>query len=205
MPSSVHGYDWAMLFDALVVLEDKISPWEIQRKPVNRREAQKIANTALTRVFLVVNQYHIIRLNCKHFAEYCVDKTAVSTQAQELFKNATGSTFGSGYWISFGAIPSNLVGRMVSVPAMFARQSRATGAVLAPNTPAEHISGATETMDPQSSSDDLEIVDCCVCLDNICSVRFLPCNHIAMCEECRPRVRRCPLCRSEIADTERVL
>ena len=45
--------------------------------------------------------------------------------------------------------------------------------------------------------------ECCVCMDRPVQVRFVPCNHRALCRPCTDRLdsfddRRCPLCRATV-------
>ena len=41
--------------------------------------------------------------------------------------------------------------------------------------------------------------ECCVCLGNEVGVIFAPCGHYAVCEDCGPRMDKCPLCRQVVA------
>jgi hypothetical protein len=49
---------------------------------------------------------------------------------------------------------------------------------------------------------------CCVCLDQIVQIRFLPCDHKICCNECSLRLapfNRCPICRGEIKKREALI
>ena len=37
--------------------------------------------------------------------------------------------------------------------------------------------------------------DLCFMCDNNVDVRFFPCGHAAMCSECVPKAKRCPICK----------
>uniref|UniRef100_K1R0S8 Putative inhibitor of apoptosis n=1 Tax=Magallana gigas TaxID=29159 RepID=K1R0S8_MAGGI len=36
---------------------------------------------------------------------------------------------------------------------------------------------------------------CKICMDEKVSIAFLPCGHLACCEDCAPAMRKCPICR----------
>lgn len=41
--------------------------------------------------------------------------------------------------------------------------------------------------------------ECCVCLENSCSVLLLPCNHLVLCENCMNYIQDiCPVCQTSI-------
>ncbi|XP_042813480.1 baculoviral IAP repeat-containing protein 3 isoform X2 [Panthera tigris] len=44
---------------------------------------------------------------------------------------------------------------------------------------------------------------CKVCLDREVSVVFIPCGHLAVCQDCAPPLRKCPICRGPIKGTVR--
>lgn len=46
-----------------------------------------------------------------------------------------------------------------------------------------------------------ETKTCKICLDSDVSVLFLPCRHLACCEDCAEAVRFCPVCRVQIVAT----
>jgi hypothetical protein len=46
-----------------------------------------------------------------------------------------------------------------------------------------------------------EAEECCICLDNAVSSKFLPCNHVITCNACSSQLKKCPICRSDIIDT----
>lgn len=39
---------------------------------------------------------------------------------------------------------------------------------------------------------------CVVCMENLCSILFIPCNHIVTCQFCASKLQNCPLCKSKI-------
>ncbi|XP_054711051.1 E3 ubiquitin-protein ligase MYLIP-like [Uloborus diversus] len=45
---------------------------------------------------------------------------------------------------------------------------------------------------------------CRVCMDSDVGTVFFPCRHVACCSTCAPLCQSCPLCRSEISDTQHV-
>lgn len=36
---------------------------------------------------------------------------------------------------------------------------------------------------------------CKICMEEKVSIAFLPCGHLACCEDCAPAMRKCPVCR----------
>ena len=46
--------------------------------------------------------------------------------------------------------------------------------------------------------------ECVVCRDARRNFIFLPCGHLAACEECAAEQDRCPLCRVEATSKQRV-
>jgi hypothetical protein len=50
-----------------------------------------------------------------------------------------------------------------------------------------------------TESDDRKI--CVVCLDKPKCMLFLPCKHLAVCQDCAGRVRDCPVCRTRVQNT----
>ena len=47
---------------------------------------------------------------------------------------------------------------------------------------------------------------CVVCLGNKPSVLFLPCSHLACCNECNSKIEeKCPVCRSDITECKQVI
>ena len=45
---------------------------------------------------------------------------------------------------------------------------------------------------------------CKICMDRELSITFLPCAHLASCEECSKSLFECPICRMPINDTVKV-
>jgi hypothetical protein len=47
---------------------------------------------------------------------------------------------------------------------------------------------------------------CCVCLENISQIKFLPCEHKICCKDCSTELilpyNRCPICRHKIYNRE---
>eukprot|EP00457_Paulinella_chromatophora_P008710 gb/GEZN01008752.1/.p1 GENE.gb/GEZN01008752.1/~~gb/GEZN01008752.1/.p1 ORF type:complete len:400 (-),score=38.80 gb/GEZN01008752.1/:141-1340(-) len=41
---------------------------------------------------------------------------------------------------------------------------------------------------------------CVICLQELCSIVFLPCKHMKVCEGCSPQLTHCPICRAFITD-----
>lgn len=56
----------------------------------------------------------------------------------------------------------------------------------------------------QDSSDDRLIPKCCICLENNCSVIFLPCHHMCCCYQCSRELHSCPICRQNISSCQPV-
>ncbi|XP_006013512.1 baculoviral IAP repeat-containing protein 2 [Latimeria chalumnae] len=44
---------------------------------------------------------------------------------------------------------------------------------------------------------------CKVCMDKDVSIVFIPCGHLAVCQDCAPSLRKCPICRGVIKGTVR--
>ncbi|XP_054448227.1 baculoviral IAP repeat-containing protein 3 [Pteronotus mesoamericanus] len=44
---------------------------------------------------------------------------------------------------------------------------------------------------------------CKVCMDKEVSIVFIPCGHLAVCKDCAPSLRKCPICRGTIKGTVR--
>lgn len=50
--------------------------------------------------------------------------------------------------------------------------------------------------------DDLqEMFTCKICLDEKVSITFIPCGHLVSCNDCSPKLKKCPLCRTFIKST----
>ncbi|XP_066153524.1 E3 ubiquitin-protein ligase MYLIP [Euwallacea fornicatus] len=50
----------------------------------------------------------------------------------------------------------------------------------------------------------IEAMTCKICMDNRLDSVFLPCAHVVACSACAARIDRCPLCRSEIAQAQKL-
>lgn len=48
------------------------------------------------------------------------------------------------------------------------------------------------------------LIRCKVCLDKDVSIVFLPCGHIACCEDCAPKLKNCPICRESVKGTANI-
>ena len=56
-----------------------------------------------------------------------------------------------------------------------------------------------------NSGDTSSLGTCRVCYDNLINTMLLPCGHVALCAQCAMRCNNCPICRSTIRGTVRVL
>lgn len=50
----------------------------------------------------------------------------------------------------------------------------------------------------------MDALTCKICMDNQIDVVFLPCAHVVACTECAARVDRCPLCRSQFTQAQKL-
>ncbi|KAJ8978703.1 hypothetical protein NQ317_015951 [Molorchus minor] len=50
----------------------------------------------------------------------------------------------------------------------------------------------------------MDALTCKICMDNQIDVVFLPCAHVVACTTCAARVDRCPLCRSEFEQAQKL-
>ena len=51
----------------------------------------------------------------------------------------------------------------------------------------------------------IESLECCVCLSDNKNILLQPCNHLCVCESCKPNVgNECPICRTIIQSTIKV-
>jgi len=48
-----------------------------------------------------------------------------------------------------------------------------------------------------------EAKTCKVCMDKDVNTVFLPCGHLVSCDQCSPKLRDCPVCRTYIRGTVR--
>jgi len=46
-----------------------------------------------------------------------------------------------------------------------------------------------------------EAKTCKVCMESVVNTVFLPCGHLVSCDQCAPRLRNCPVCRTYIRGT----
>ena len=49
----------------------------------------------------------------------------------------------------------------------------------------------------------VEAKTCKVCMENDVDTVFLPCGHLVSCNQCSPKLRKCPVCRTYIRGTVR--
>lgn len=54
---------------------------------------------------------------------------------------------------------------------------------------------------------DMEFAECCICIDNVATIRINPCNHACLCENCyvqfiTQKKVSCPLCRNRLSKTK---
>ena len=45
--------------------------------------------------------------------------------------------------------------------------------------------------------------NCAVCLEQPLEVVLHPCSHLCLCAQCAPRVKECPLCRTEVRNRKK--
>ena len=45
---------------------------------------------------------------------------------------------------------------------------------------------------------------CKICMEKNVSIAFLPCGHLACCEDCSPAMRKCPICRQFVRGTVKI-
>lgn len=46
---------------------------------------------------------------------------------------------------------------------------------------------------------------CTICLDRLRSCAFVPCGHVATCEQCATNLNDCPVCRMEIVMKQKLI
>ena len=46
--------------------------------------------------------------------------------------------------------------------------------------------------------DNKNLLECCICMDNIKNVIFENCTHVACCKECSKKINKCPICQKKI-------
>merc|ERR1711964_588691 len=60
----------------------------------------------------------------------------------------------------------------------------------------DHAAGCYQLNEMFKDSD-----ECCACMTNPCSVIFLPCLHLCVCQECLVKLEdKCPMCRKKIIE-----
>ncbi|XP_060536627.1 E3 ubiquitin-protein ligase MYLIP [Cylas formicarius] len=50
----------------------------------------------------------------------------------------------------------------------------------------------------------IEAMTCKICMDNKIDSVFIPCSHVVACTECAARIEKCPLCRTEISQAQKL-
>ena len=50
----------------------------------------------------------------------------------------------------------------------------------------------------------VETQECVICMDSQKNTAFVPCGHIATCDNCSMTVKSCPICRADAVSTLRV-
>lgn len=50
----------------------------------------------------------------------------------------------------------------------------------------------------------MDALTCKICMDRQIGVAFLPCAHVVSCTECAARVDKCPVCRSEFTQAQKL-
>lgn len=50
----------------------------------------------------------------------------------------------------------------------------------------------------------MDAMTCKICMDHTLNTAFLPCAHVLACSECAARCDRCPLCRADITQAQRI-
>ncbi|XP_076268855.1 E3 ubiquitin-protein ligase defense repressor 1 [Rhynchophorus ferrugineus] len=74
---------------------------------------------------------------------------------------------------------------------------------------AEHASGSNFDGDSCKDSEEkltrfIEAMTCKICMDNRLDSVFMPCAHVVACSSCSARINRCPLCRTEIQQAQKL-
>lgn len=49
-----------------------------------------------------------------------------------------------------------------------------------------------------------DAMTCKICMDHTINTAFLPCAHVLACADCAARCDRCPLCRADITQAQRI-
>uniref|UniRef100_A0A8W8JLJ2 RING-type domain-containing protein n=1 Tax=Magallana gigas TaxID=29159 RepID=A0A8W8JLJ2_MAGGI len=63
-----------------------------------------------------------------------------------------------------------------------------------------HISDELSSLKQENTSLKDQIL-CKICMEKNVSIAFLPCGHLACCEDCAPAMRKCPICREFVRGT----
>ncbi|XP_050296540.1 E3 ubiquitin-protein ligase MYLIP [Anthonomus grandis grandis] len=75
---------------------------------------------------------------------------------------------------------------------------------------ADSSSGGSSGCDGEQCKDSeklarfMEAMTCKICMDNRLDSVFMPCAHVVACSECASKIDRCPLCRSEITQAQKL-
>ncbi|XP_030765154.1 E3 ubiquitin-protein ligase MYLIP-A [Sitophilus oryzae] len=74
---------------------------------------------------------------------------------------------------------------------------------------AEHMSASNLEGDRCKDSEEklsrfIEAMTCKICMDNRLDCAFMPCAHVVACSTCSARIDRCPLCRTEIKQVQKL-
>jgi hypothetical protein len=64
---------------------------------------------------------------------------------------------------------------------------------MAENTPEEFLELVTILGEPSPATD----FTCKVCMEENCTILFLPCRHLCSCKKCVKALTKCPICRCE--------
>jgi len=166
--------------------------------------------------------YDLLERNCEHFANYCFDAKAESTQAQKakMFggAGATSTAFATSFALASSCVAlatpeATLLGSttlgsyaayygLIAVPTapawvpIFSYGTAAVVSIGACVKAVEWVRKNPEKIPNQGVLDCLE--ECIICMENRVNIRFIPCNHMSVCENCSRKLVRCPECRCNI-------
>jgi len=45
---------------------------------------------------------------------------------------------------------------------------------------------------------EIKVSKCSICIENTCSIAFIPCGHVSTCSSCCKKITECPICRTKI-------
>uniref|UniRef100_A0A6A7FZT5 von Willebrand factor type A domain containing protein n=1 Tax=Hirondellea gigas TaxID=1518452 RepID=A0A6A7FZT5_9CRUS len=65
-------------------------------------------------------------------------------------------------------------------------------------------SSSSSTSSAPMGQDQEDATTCCVCLTNAKNILLRPCRHVCLCDECAPKVQKCPLCSEVITKRTKV-